>query len=260
MAIARRAFAGGAVQSTLASGITATSTTITVAAATGWPTGAEFFCVIDPGQASEEKILCTRSGTTLTCASTAKRGVDGTAAASHNQGAVIYPCLAAADADEANLTASTLTTQGDLLTMDSSPALTRLAVGAAGTVVTSDGSDPAWGTVGAAGLADDVWAKKLTLNAQTASYTLVLADAGKIVTVDVASANTLTVPPNSSVAFPVGSNLTVVQIGAGATTLTAGVGVTVNSFQSQVVLSGQWAAATLVKVGTDSWVAFGNLS
>jgi len=124
----------------------------------------------------------------------------------------------------------------------------------------SDGSDPVWGTVGAAGLADDVWAKKLTLNAQTASYTLVLSDAGKIVTMNVASANTLTVPPNSSVAFPVGSNLTVVQIGAGATTLTAGVGVTINSFQSQVVLSGQYAAVTLVKTGTDTWLAFGNLS
>lgn len=141
MAIARRAFAGGAVQTTLASGITATSTTITVAAATGWPSGAEFFCVIDPGQASEEKILCTRSGTTLTCASTAKRGVDGTAAASHNQGAVVYPCLAAADADEANLTASTLTTKGDLLSMDSGPSLARLGVGSDGFVLTADSGE-----------------------------------------------------------------------------------------------------------------------
>lgn len=140
-AIARRAFAGGAVQTTLASGITATSTTITIAASTGWPSGAEFYAVIDPGQASEEKILCTRSGTTLTCASTAKRGVDGTAAASHNQGAAIYPCLAAADADEANLTASTLTTKGDLLTMDSTPSLARLGVGTNGQVLTADSGE-----------------------------------------------------------------------------------------------------------------------
>ena len=136
-AIARRAFAGGAVQTTLTSGITATSTTITITASTGWPTGAEFYCVIDPGQASEEKVLVTRSGTTLTCASTAKRGVDGTVAASHNQGAAIYPCLAAADADEANTVASTLTTKGDLLTMNSTPSLSRLAVGADGTVLTA---------------------------------------------------------------------------------------------------------------------------
>ena len=269
-AIARRAFAGGAVQTTLTSGITATSTTITIAASTGWPSGAEFYAVIDPGQASEEKILCTRSGTTLTCASTAKRGVDGTAAASHNQGAAIYVCLAAADADEANLTASTLTTRGDLLTMDLNPSLSRLAVGAADSVLVSDGSDPSWGTVATAGIAagavtaaklnDDVFSKKLTLNAQTASYTLVLGDAGKIVTMNVASANTLTVPPESSVNFDVGANLTVVQIGAGATTLTPGAGVTINSFQSQTVLSGQWAVATLVKTGVDTWVAFGNLS
>jgi hypothetical protein len=141
MAIARRAFAGGAVQTTITSGITATSTTITIAASTGWPSGAEFFCVIDPGQASEEKVLVTRSGTTLTCASTAKRGVDGTSAASHNQGAVIYVCLAAADADEANLTASTLTTKGDLLSMNSSPALARLGVGSDGHVLTADSGE-----------------------------------------------------------------------------------------------------------------------
>ena len=269
MAYARRAFAGAAAQTTISGAINATALTINIAASTGWPSGAEFYAVIDPGQASEEKILCTRSGTTLSLASTAKRGVDGTAAASHSNGATIYPCVTAADLDEANDMVSELTTRGDLLTMDSGAAFKRLAVGAANTVLKSDGSDPAWGTIATANIAndavtaaklnDDVYAKKLTLNAQTGSYTLVLADAGKVVTMTVASANTLTVPTNAAVAFPVGSTVTVIQGGAGITTLAGAGGVTVNSFNG-LDLSGQWAAATLIKTGTDTWVAVGNLA
>jgi hypothetical protein len=110
MAVARRLFAGGAVQTTLVSPISASDLTITIAGDTGWPSGAnEFFVVIDPDQANEEKILVTRSGTTLTAASTGKRGVDGTAAASHSAGAVIYPCVSATDLDDANRAASRLT-------------------------------------------------------------------------------------------------------------------------------------------------------
>lgn len=100
----------------------------------------------------------------------------------------------------------------------------------------------------------------LATNAQAASYTLVLSDAGKIVEVSNASANTLTVPPNSSVAFPVGTQVIVIQTGAGQTTLTAGAGVTINSKDGDLALSAQWSAATLVKRATDSWIAIGDLT
>ena len=110
---------------------------------------------------------------------------------------------------------------------------------------------------------DDTFASKssiaLTLNAQTGSYTLVLADQGKSVEMNVASANTLTVPPNSSVAFPTGTTILVVQTGAGQTTLTAGAGVTINSTPG-LKLRTQWSAATLVKRNTNTWLAFGDLS
>ena len=95
-------------------------------------------------------------------------------------------------------------------------------------------------------------------NAQTASYTLVLADSGKMVEMSVATANTLTVPPNSSVAFPVGTTLTVLQTAAGQCTLTAGAGVTVNGTPG-LKLRGQWSSATLIKRATDTWVALGDL-
>jgi hypothetical protein len=100
----------------------------------------------------------------------------------------------------------------------------------------------------------------LTQDVETASYTLVLGNAGQLVEMNVGSANDLTVPPNSSVAFPVGTQVHVLQIGAGQTTIVAGSGVTINSEGSKLKLKGQWAAATLVKRATDTWVVFGNLS
>ena len=97
-----------------------------------------------------------------------------------------------------------------------------------------------------------------TINAQAASYTLVLTDKNKLVEVGNASANTLTIPPNGSVAFPVGSTLTILQTGAGQCTLTAGAGVTVNGTPG-LKLRTTWSSATLIKRATDTWVALGDL-
>ena len=101
---------------------------------------------------------------------------------------------------------------------------------------------------------------ELQFSYQTASYTLVLSDAGKAVQMTVASANNLTVPPNSSVAFPVGTQILVIQQGAGQTTIVAGAGVTLYSKDSNLKLSAQWCAATLIKANTDVWVVVGDLS
>lgn len=103
--------------------------------------------------------------------------------------------------------------------------------------------------------------EELNTNAQVGTtYTLALTDDGKVVEMNNASANTLTVPPNSSVAFPVGSQILVLQTGAGQTTLAAGAGVTINSKDSNLKLSAQWCAATLIKRATDVWVVVGDLS
>lgn len=97
-------------------------------------------------------------------------------------------------------------------------------------------------------------------SAQTASYTLVLSDAGKMVTMTNASANNLTVPPNSSVAFPVNTRIDLIQYGAGQTTIVAGAGVTLFSSGSKLKLSGQYSGASLWKKATDTWVVVGDLS
>lgn len=99
-----------------------------------------------------------------------------------------------------------------------------------------------------------------TLNTQTDDYTLVLTDAGKIVEMNCGDADTLTVPPNGDVAFPVGTRIDVVQYGAGAITLTPGSGVTirVNALLT-LVTNGTYSGCTLYKRATNEWVAIGDL-
>lgn len=99
-------------------------------------------------------------------------------------------------------------------------------------------------------------------NTQTGTtYTPALADAGKVVEMNNASSNTLTIPANSSVAYPVGTYFFVRQVGAGQTTFAAAGGVTIDSrLGSSVKLTGQWAEATLTKRATDGWVISGELT
>ena len=144
-AVTRRQYKGAAAQTTITNALASGDTSATIAATTGWPTTAavSFFVVISPGTASEEKCLATISGSVLTLT----RAQDDTSAQSHSSGATIYPVFTADDADEANKLASTLTTRGDLLTMGSGPDFARIAIGAADTVLTSNGTDAAWAAI-----------------------------------------------------------------------------------------------------------------
>ena len=104
----------------------------------------------------------------------------------------------------------------------------------------------------------------IATNAQTGTaYTLVLGDDGKIVEMNNASANTLTIPLNASVAFPVGTQITVLQTGAGQTSLAVTAGVTLNATPQATAntakLRAQWSSCVLVKRATDTWVAMGDL-
>ena len=103
--------------------------------------------------------------------------------------------------------------------------------------------------------------KLISLNAQTGTtYTLVLGDADKLVEMNNAAANTLTVPPNSSVAFSTGTQIIVVQKGAGTTTIAAGSGVTLLSKDSALGIGGQYGAATCIKIASDTWYVIGDLA
>jgi len=102
--------------------------------------------------------------------------------------------------------------------------------------------------------------KEIAIVNKTASAILALTDAGKLVEMDVATANTLTVPPNADVAFAIGTEILVSQYNDGQTTLTPGSGVTLRSSGSKLKLTGKYSAATLVKRGTNEWYVMGELS
>lgn len=96
------------------------------------------------------------------------------------------------------------------------------------------------------------------INTQTgASYTLQLSDANKIVETNNASANTVTVPPNSAVGFGQKALITIVQYGAGATTIVAGAGVTINSANGIMTVGGRYKSVGLYKRATDEWILIG---
>lgn len=97
-------------------------------------------------------------------------------------------------------------------------------------------------------------------NVRTANYTLVLLDAADtVVEMNVAGANTITVPPNSSVAFRVGTSIEICQVGAGQTTILAGAGVTINT-ASSFTTRARWSTIGLRKRATDEWVLSGDLT
>jgi hypothetical protein len=105
----------------------------------------------------------------------------------------------------------------------------------------------------------------LAFDAETASYTAVLANNGQVVTMSVGSANTFSIPTNASVAFPIGTQINVLQIGTGQTTIQA-----VTSGTTSILSTGGTAAApkirarysmaTCIKAGTDLWYVIGDIS
>jgi hypothetical protein len=103
----------------------------------------------------------------------------------------------------------------------------------------------------------------LEINAQTGTtYTTVIGDRAKLITMDNAATNTLTIPLNSSVAYPVGTCLLVKQKGAGVTSVTGATGVTLEGAGASVsggtcAISARYDIATFIKVATDTWNAAG---
>lgn len=98
-------------------------------------------------------------------------------------------------------------------------------------------------------------------NQQNANYTLVMDDAGRAVTHTSASAHAWTIPPNSSVAFPVGTVILMDNSGSGDVTITRGSGVSLrlggSSTDANLTLA-QYGFCSLFKRGTNNWVAQGS--
>jgi hypothetical protein len=93
---------------------------------------------------------------------------------------------------------------------------------------------------------------------KTSAYTLVAQDVGRLIEINMAGANTLTVPTNTSVPFPVGAQINILQTAGGQVTV-GGAGVTINATPG-LKLRTQWSSATLIKRATNTWVLVGDLS
>jgi len=98
------------------------------------------------------------------------------------------------------------------------------------------------------------------INAQTGTtYTLALTDFDKMVTLTNAAAITVTVPPNSTTALPIGARVLFYQGGAGQVTFAPGAGVTLRSSPG-LKIGYQYGVAEIMKLATDEWVVYGRLS
>ena len=158
-----------------------------------------------------------------------------------------YPCnnvvKEAVDAKMSN----PMSASGDIIYGGASGVATRLAKGTDGQILELESGAPAWKTKGVT-----------PINAQTGNYTLVLSDTGKLITLTSSSDITLTIPTNASVAFPIGTQIDLVQNGDGAVTF-AGAGVTINSKGGNKTIADKFVGVALIKTDTNTWLLVGDL-
>ncbi len=274
--MAVRKFSSISVETTLASGISNSATSMTVAAGTGSALlggvtlGAndQFTVALDPDTNNEEIVFITAvSSDTFTIT----RGRAGSSAVTHAAGASVKHVL----------------TSDDLTWFESntSPVSSWSLSGSSSGTTTLVASAVASGTLTLPAITDTVVSltatqtltnktltsptindakQNLTLNAQTGTtYTTVLADNGKLVTLSNAAAITVTVPLNSSVAYATGAIINIQQIGAGQVTIQGASGVTITSTGATAtapVTRAQYSAASIIKTGTDSWTVIGDIA
>lgn len=101
---------------------------------------------------------------------------------------------------------------------------------------------------------------ELGLNAQVGlTYIPVLTDSGKMITMNNASPNSITIPANVSVSYPAGTQLNFMQKGVGATTIAITTDVLSVNPGLTLVLNSQYAVATALKLNSNTWVLYGNL-
>jgi hypothetical protein len=279
-----RQYSSISVETTLASSVNTTATTITVATGTATALmggislaagNVDIFTVaLDVDTVNEEIVFVTQvNGDTLTISrGQAGTGTAGVSGLSHTAGATIKHVLTSSDLIFFRNGSSPVSTFGFSGSTSGTTTLQATAIAGTTTLTLPAATDTLVGkdttdtltnktltspvingaTIGTSAI-------NLTLNPQTGTtYTPVLTDNGKLVTLSNASAITLTVPTNASVAYATGSQINIQAIGAGQVTVAGDTGVTVNGTGTK--LRTQWSAGTLVKTATNTWTLIGDLS
>lgn len=273
-----RQYSSISVETTLASGISSTATTMTVAAGTGSALLGgvtlaagnvdQFTVALDPDTTNEEIVFITAASTDTFTIVRARAGTSGVA---HSAGATVKHVLTSDDLNAFKASISPVanvgfggSTSGTTTVQASAVAgTTTLTLPAAtDTLVARDTTDTLTNktltspTLNTPTINDA--RQNLTLNAQTGTtYTLALTDNGRLVTLNNAAAITVTVPLNATVAFATGAIVNLQQIGAGQVTVAGASGVTLNGTGTKT--RAQWSAASLVKTATDTWTLIGDI-
>lgn len=279
--MAVRKFSSISVETTLASGISNSATSMTVAAGTGSAllggvsitTGDQFTVALDPDTNNEEIVFITvASSDTFTIT----RGRAGSSAVTHAAGATVKHVLTSDDLNWFESNTSPVPSWAFSGSSSGTTTLVATAV-ASGTLTLPAITDTVVALTATQTLTNKTLTspvlntptindakQNVTLNAQTGTtYTTVLADNGKLVTLSNASPITLTVPLNSSVAYATGAIINVQQIGAGQVTIEGASGVTLTSTGATATTPktrAQYSAASIIKTGTDSWTVIGDIA
>ena len=229
----------------------------------------QFTVALDPDTTNEEIVFITaNSSDTFTIV----RARAGTSGVQHSAGATVKHVLTSDDLNAFKLAISPVASMGFAGSTSGSTTVQATAVAGTTTLTLPAATDTLVGKATTDTLTNKTLTsptlntptindarQNLTLNAQTGTtYTLVLTDNGRLVTLSNAAAITLTVPTNASVAFATGAVINIQQIGAGQVTVAGAAGVTVTGTGTK--LRTQYSAAALVKTGTDSWTLIGDLS
>jgi len=256
-----RYYTSQAQDTTTTGAITSGATTMAVSSVTGWPTSYPFTLAVDYSTSLEELVDVTNvSGLTVTIT----RGVDGSTPAAHGVGATVRHVISARDARESNSHVNA-TSSAHAIT-----AISGLGSGVATFLATPTSSNLASTVSDETGSGSLVFGTGPIVNTAVATptfssnvYTLVLTDASKVLLASNGStAGTVTIPTNASVAFPVGTTITVIQTGSGQLTVQGASGVTLASIGATSTapkLRIQNSPVTLVQTSANTWYAIGDI-